>query len=243
MDEVGAPDNASAAAWTTRWLSAARLAPYLEDANGDTEMALSLHEWNLQLGKALMVDLAHFELALRNAYARVLQGDLGDGWLLDSSSPLKAPIVRTSKAKRQRDVNLVNRRAIDDAQRRAHDSSNTDQIVAGLTLGFWVHLTDRSRERDLRIPHLHKAWPQGANRNDINARLCAINQVRNRVAHHERLFDPKNNALSPQAVDIDAVKLLHELCPEAFGYLFHDDPRTSVERFLADNPTPAEVQL
>lgn len=115
--------------------------------------------------------------------------------------------------------------------------------MAGLTLGFWAHLTDRSRERDLWIPHLHKAWPAGADRNDLNARLYAVNQVRNRVAHHERLFDPKGEGLSPKAVDADAVALLRDLCPEAHGRLFGDDPRTGVERFLDDNPAPADVEL
>ena len=240
---VAEEERPSTLEWAKRWLSPARLAPYLADCGGDVELALALHEWNLALGRAVMMDVAHFELALRNSYARVLRDGLGDGWLLDDSSPLRAPIMRMSKAKKQRDVNLVNRRAIDDAQRRARDHSNADQVVVGLTLGFWVHLTDRSRERDLWIPHLHKAWPVGSDRNDLNARLYAVNQLRNRVAHHERLFDPKDKGLSPRAVDADAVALLRDLHPEAYDRLFGEDPRTGVERFLDGDPAPVGVGL
>ena len=120
-----------------------------------------LHEWNLALGRALMGDIAHFELALRNTYDRVLteRFEGGDHWLFDANSPVTRPIMRKSKAKKLRDVNLVNRRAVGDARGRAHDPANPDQVVAGLMLGFWAHMTDRSSERDLWIPYLHAAWP------------------------------------------------------------------------------------
>lgn len=126
-DDAGAAEEErpSTLEWAERWLSPARLKPYLDDCGGDVDAALELHEWNLALGKAVMVDVAHFELALRNAYARILREDLGDGWLLDDSSPLRAPIMRTSKAKKMRDVNLVNRRVIDDARRRATMATRT----------------------------------------------------------------------------------------------------------------------
>lgn len=134
-------------AWAQRWLSPARLEPYLAACNGDIEQALELHEWNILLGHALLVDIAHLELALRNAYVRILHQDCGERWLFDDASPIRVPILRMSKAKKIRDVNLVNRRAIDDARMRAHDENNPDQVTAGLTLGFWAHLTDRNRER------------------------------------------------------------------------------------------------
>lgn len=40
-------------------------------------------------------------------------------------------------------MNMVNRRAIDDARGRAHDPANPNQVIAGLMLGFWAHMTDR----------------------------------------------------------------------------------------------------
>lgn len=137
--------------WAERWLSSSRLSSYLNLCGGDVDRALELHEWNPMLGRALMGDIAHFELALRNAYDRALTERFEDNehWLFDASSPVKRPIMRKSKAKKLRDVNMVNRRAIDDARGRAHDPANPNQVIAGLMLGFWAHMTDRSRERDL----------------------------------------------------------------------------------------------
>ena len=95
---------------------------------GDIDLALELHEWNISLGKVLMGDIAHFEVAIRNAYNRVLEENFKSDkhWLLDESSPVVRPILRNSKTKKLRDVNLMNRKAISDAERRAHDPTDPD---------------------------------------------------------------------------------------------------------------------
>ena len=229
--------------WVERWLSTPRLAPYLAACEGDTERALDLYEWNIDLGQVLMRDVAHFEVALRNAYDRVMRERWEGGhWLLDEGSPVLRPIVRVSKNKNLRDVNLVNRRAVCEARSNAHDRENPDQVVANLMLGFWVHLTDRSRERDLWIPYLHAAWPKGTDRNKLNRSLAAINRVRNRVAHNERLFNPLEGALSPTNADKDILTLLRALCPEAAERMYGGN-ETPVELFCQEHPAPANVRL
>lgn len=45
-----------------------------------------------------MRDIAHFEVALRNSYDRVMRERWeGEHWLLDEGSPVLGPIVRTNK--------------------------------------------------------------------------------------------------------------------------------------------------
>lgn len=136
----GRPKTEAQHEWAERWLSSSRLSSYLDLFDGNIDCALELHEWNLMLGRVLMGDIAHFELALRNAYDRALterfQGN--EHWLFDANSPVTRPIMRNSKAKKMRDVNMVNRRAINDARGRAHDPANPDQVIAGLMLGFWA---------------------------------------------------------------------------------------------------------
>ena len=204
-----------------------------------------LHERNLALGRALMGDIAHFELALRNTYDRVLaeRFEGGDHWLFDANSPVTRPITRKSKAKKLRDVNLVNRRAVGDARGRAHDPANPDQVVAGLMLGFWAHMTDRSRERDLWTPYLHAAWPARTDRAKLNLKLEAINKLRNRVAHSERLFNPGPDGYSPMKVDADMLALLRSLSPEAHESIYGSSEKTTVERFIEDRPAPIGVKL
>ena len=177
--------------WAERWLSPKRLAPYLTACGGEVERALDLYEWNISLGQVLMRDVSHFEVALRNAYDRVM-GERWEGahWLLDEGSPVLRPIVRMSK-----------------------------------------------------IPYLNAAWPRGTDRNDLNRALAAINRVRNRVAHSERLFDPLTEALSPARADADIIRVLRALCPEAAERLYGDGGRTPVELFCEEHPAPADVRL
>lgn len=241
LDESDAP---TVLAWAERWLSAPRLEPYLLACDGDVKRALSLYEWNISLGGVLMRDISHFEVALRNAYDRVMR-ERWEGWfwLFDENSPVLRPILRTSKNRRRRDVNLVTRRAIAEARNNAHDSDDPDQVVANLMLGFWTHLTDRSRERDLWIPYLNAAWPKSTDRNGLNRVLAAINRTRNRVAHNERLFDPFETSQSPTAVDANLLRLLRTLCPEATELLYGSGAITPVELFCREHPAPASVKL
>ena len=53
--------------WIEAWLGTPRFQKYLDLCAGDHSRALTLYEWNVALGQALMHDIAHFEIALRNA--------------------------------------------------------------------------------------------------------------------------------------------------------------------------------
>ena len=53
--------------WIDSWLGVARFQRYLDECAGDRAKALDLYEWNVEAGQALMHDIAHFEVALRNA--------------------------------------------------------------------------------------------------------------------------------------------------------------------------------
>lgn len=53
--------------WLEAWLSPERPATYLTAAGGDRTLALELYEWNIAVAAAALHDLAHLEVALRNA--------------------------------------------------------------------------------------------------------------------------------------------------------------------------------
>lgn len=71
--------------WVTRWLSVPRYGAYLAAAGHDQQRALDLYEWNTGTSMALMHDLAHLEVGLRNAYDRALQrgAPAGEHWTAD----------------------------------------------------------------------------------------------------------------------------------------------------------------
>ena len=76
--------------WIPAWLSVARWQPYLTYCKGDGQRALALYEWNLHVAGAVLHDVAHVEVAIRNAYDKAFSLHWsGDGsWLLDSSLSL-----------------------------------------------------------------------------------------------------------------------------------------------------------
>ena len=228
--------------WAERWLSPERLSPYLIACSGDVDRALELYEWNIRLGQVLMRDISHFEVALRNAYDRVMSEAFTGCWLLDDTSPARIPIMRKSK-RGTLDANRINRKTIDAVVDRLPSGAGTGSIVANLTLGFWVHLTDRSREAAIWRTVLYRAWPKGTDRQKLQPRLDGILRIRNRVAHAERLFDPSGSRLSPLAADADAVELLQALCPKAADHLYGHATSTPVELFCEENPAPARVRL
>lgn len=59
------------------------------------------------------------------------------------------------------DVNRINRRTIDAVVRQLPGGSAPGSIIANLTLGFWVHLSDRLREAEIWRTALYRAWPRG----------------------------------------------------------------------------------
>lgn len=228
--------------WAERWLSAERLSPYLADCEGDVDRALELYEWNVALGQVLIRDFSHFEVALRNAYDRVMSEAWEGCWLLDDASPARMPVMRKSK-RGTLDANRINRKTIDAVVDRLPPDASTGSIVANLTLGFWVHLSDRSREAAIWRTALYRAWPKGTDRQKLQPRLEGILRVRNRVAHAERLFDPSSSQLSPLRADANAVELLRDLCPEAAEHLYGNGTLAPAELFFAENPAPASVRL
>ena len=229
--------------WVERWLSPERLAPYLEASECDAEKALELYRWNVALGQFLMRDISYFEVALRNAYNDTMEArwDGERHWLLDGDSPVRRPVMRKS-GKGTVDVNRINRKIIDVAVSGLPEGFSSGDLVSNLTLGFWVHLTDRSREAVIWRTGLYAAWPKGTGRVALQNRLDGILRVRNRIAHNERLFNPKCEQLSPMRVSADALALLGQLCPEAAAYVRGSDKET-IEDFLARNPAPVNVRL
>ena len=122
------------------------------------------------------------------------------------------------------------------------DGFSPSDLVSDLTLGFWVHLTDRSREAVIWRTGLYAAWPKGTRRAELQDRLDGILRVRNRIAHNERLFNPRLEQLSPMRVNADTRELLGKLCPEAAAYVQGPNEET-IEDFLSLNPAPVDVRL
>ncbi|SBW21739.1 hypothetical protein FDG2_2105 [Candidatus Protofrankia californiensis] len=202
--------------WVDRWLSSPRLASYLAAAGGDRLAALVLYEWNARVAAALLHDLCHLEIGLRNAYDSALCAAWKGSrhWIYTADTAMFVPLLRTRSGRRI-DVNAKPRNAVTAAIRAAGGpSAKPGKIVAELGFGFWRYLSSASHEKTLWVPYLHRAFPSGTDRRDVDGRVGRMHVVRNRAAHHEPLF-----RLDLAVILADLRFLAHLMAPPLADYV------------------------
>lgn len=156
-------------------LSGDRLNSYVLMANGNINDAIRLHEQNTERSEALYGVIQGLEISLRNAMHGALQAGVGFAdWY--EHVQLKEP---ESEALQFAKETVVRRRKPLSASR----------IVAQLNFGFWVRLTSGDYEKALWVPHLYKIFPTKTKRTKLCNRLNKIKDLRNKIAHHERIID------------------------------------------------------
>ena len=181
--------------WVEQWLSAPRFGRYLAETGGDRARALRLYDWDARISAAVLRDLAHFEVALRNAYDVALTAATPAGqthWTL-APETVFPPLYRSKRtpgrAARPIDINRQPREIVDRAVAAAGGpAAPSGKVVANLTFGFWRYLSSKAHEKSLWVPYLHAAFGAKTNRSDLDARVGRLHELRNRVAHHEPLL-------------------------------------------------------
>lgn len=181
-----------------------------------------------------MRDIAHVEVAVRNAYDHTMRQHWRGArhWLLDPASPVQTPLWRTRRGRRA-DLNSRNRASISDAVARCGGASaKPDAVIAELSFGFWRHCTDPAHEKSLWVPYLHRAWPRKTDRAMLDRSLATINTARNRASHHEPLFDarPGRDLIAAHS---ETLRLLDLLLPELAAYV---RDTTTLPAALAERP-------
>lgn len=230
--------------WLEKWLSAPRYASYYKTAKNDS-LAFELYLWNTGLAQAILRDISFFEIALRNAYDRCISnyGNSATDWLFDLDSPVRRAIERKNSRGKINDANRVNRSQIDKLNADFGETNDHDKVVSNLMLGFWCHMADRNHERELWIPCIHKAWPKGTKRKTLYAELATINRLRNRAAHHERLFILSEGQPLPVQTCESTVALFRTLAPEAAAAIYGKDACSTALAYTRDNPAPCQVAV
>lgn len=193
-----------------------RMQTYLDAAHGDRAVALQHYTRNVQLGAAFHGPLQALEVTLRNTMHSQLATQYGGHWFLDPAPGLDSHA----------------RDAIDGQLRRSMGALTPGRFVASMSLGFWVRLLGRGSyingggkadyEKTLWRPALCKAFP-GRQRRAVQQRLDQLRQLRNRIAHHEPIFDrnlTEDYALLLEAVDWISVDVrawieTHSILPDA----------------------------
>lgn len=197
------------------WISAGRFQKYMDAAHGDPVLALEIYSWNVDLSAALFRDFAYLEVALRNACDKAMfrrGGQIAGGadWLKSEANTLL--VLPTRSHAQATVIKLRNRLA--DAREYSGFNNNPSiprgKILAELSFGFWKYLFTREMAHDLwdkglALEFRHVDPAKTVNPAKIHLDLEKFAKLRNRIAHHESIFDK-----SPQ-VDHDALLRVTEL--------------------------------
>jgi len=215
-------DSGPAATDLLALLPAPRLAPYVKAASGDPSVALSLYEWSSRMASAAFEDVGHLEVLFRETLDRALQAhyresDVGIPWFL-LPTPGGAQVVAA--------IDIVR------ARLRAQGRETRDQIVAGLSFGFWSGIVGPKYD-DLWRRAIHRAFPKGnGTRKQISTAIEHVRKLRNRLAHHDSMAN----------VDIPfEIRRVYDLA----GFI-HPDAKSWLETFsramdvYAQRPAPAQ---
>lgn len=93
-------------------------------------------------------------------------------------------------------------------ERAAHGLLITnDQIVSGLSFGFWSHMFTRNYDGLLWPKHFNSCFPnkpRNISRQGCHDKAERIRLTRNRIAHHKPIFDKQPNAEYNNALDMIA---------------------------------------
>ena len=185
-------------------LSEPRLSTYLRSANGGINLALRLYVWNTDLGESLYGPLQALEATLRNALHNALTEPFGDCWY-DCCHLENREGEQIAETKEY--LSSVGKRVV------------APNIVATLRLGFWTGILDRLYENDLWRPYLRKAFLHATGplrRQEVFAIVDRARKLRNRIAHHEPIFN------RPLAEEYDSIlDLVGWICLQTAGWVRH----------------------
>jgi hypothetical protein len=164
-------------------ISSARLTTYIRRAHGNARRAFGLYAWNVNAGAALYPVLQVNEIALRNTIDHALVAQFGAQW------PYSPGFLRTLP-KQERDAFESGRLRLERNLRVPRVT--TGDVVAAQTYGFWVVLLTSRFQRRIWNQEFATSFPSAppqVNRSVVHDRADEIRRLRNRIAHHEPLFN------------------------------------------------------
>lgn len=170
-------------------LSVNRLSTYRnyvlqEFGSDDLDKALQLYAWNAQTSSAYLLPLHLYEVILRNAIADALSLRYGKNWAYELyfENSLPDPAHGYSP---KRDLLSV---------RVQH--TTIGKIIPELKFAFWEQMLTKRHDGRIWNTHIKTVFPflpvtatTAQSRSLLNGFCYNIRKIRNRIAHHEPIFN------------------------------------------------------
>jgi hypothetical protein len=179
-----------------RLVSPERFGTYVTACNDDRQRAAELYQWTGQIGGSLLADFRHLEVLYRITIHNALSAHhntlpnrpTGSQWF-DNPSWVRHHWW-DSHAQNSLDT------AIRRANHKPRNKPRPSAVVSELNFGFWRYVISARYEQSFWIPALDRAnWaiPESTatkRRTRLETNIRVLHKLRNRIAHHEPIFDP-----------------------------------------------------
>jgi hypothetical protein len=192
--------DAALVAALSKSLHASRINRYKKAADDAGVSPLEYYAWNCELSEAFYVSLHFAEIVCRNAIHDALVFRSGTAWVSDSTFR-----------------KIIDHRFLDQLDTAIRDETkqhgafvSEHHVVSALTFGFWEHLTTKRFQRYLwpnGVRQFFPNAPQSVGLKDIHDTIESVRRWRNRIAHHQAIFDK-----GPTRKHQDALSLIGWRC-------------------------------
>ena len=164
-------------------MSVARMSRYLSACNNDTKKAMTLYRLNLRLSQELFTVISCFEIALRNSVDKHCKNSIGNDWL--QNGIITGGIFNNNQCR-------LTANNISDAIAKLGRNYSHNKLVAELGFGFWRYIFAQNQylATGRTLLRIFPAKPTSTastqyNQTFVFNQLAQINNLRNRIAHHE----------------------------------------------------------
>lgn len=196
-----------------------RILPYL-DKEMNANQVLQKYNSNVLISEAMIPTLHYLEICLRNKIDQALKMHYSKTWIIDSLDQLK--IGEKDKQK----IEAIKLKIFRENKKEA----THDDVIAQMTFGFWFSFFHKRydpiiwQKKDVFktvFPNLCRA---NRKRSFIECKILDIKNIRNRIAHHEPIFNYKIPIFQ-----------IYELCHQLIEAMSYDaiDMLKKIDRFPA----------
>jgi hypothetical protein len=176
-------------------------------ACGNKRKALMLYRANIDISLKLYAVIGVFEIILRNTIDRHMIAHKGPNWLENAVAPGGYLAIHPECEKSFLSVQAA-------MQISAWQNSH-DNLISKLSLGFWRHqfAAKEYAASNCNLLNIFTNLPPRIKQKDIYKRLMKINELRNRIAHHEPICFYGN------LISMAAVETKYDTILELFSWL------------------------
>lgn len=165
-----------------------RLNSYKYDTNDDSSILLERYLYNIEVSKALYPLLSLLEISLRNRINQAIEDTIQKDWLMKELNGQN--ILLTGEFNKLQDAKQK-------LLKKGHKNFTKDDLIAELSLGFWIYLCGRKYKNTLwhKVGFFKTVFTDYPNFSEfdklgkISPVLQLMLKIRNRIFHHEIIIN------------------------------------------------------